>query len=90
MKILAFAIVCLLPLLIVALSYKLLVSQPFSLATLIGGKVAVRAAVLPGLAVWVSLGALLLARLQAQACVWALLVSAHALFGFARVAADTR
>lgn len=101
---LAFVIVYLLPLLIFALSYnllsaeresgtlRLLMSQPLSMATLIGGKVAVRAAVLLGLAVLVPLGVLLLARplggvALAQTLWWTLLVASYALFWFALVVA---
>lgn len=101
---LAFVIVYLLPLLIFALSYnllsaeresgtlRLLLSQPLALRTLIGGKVAVRAAVLLGLAVLVPVAALLLARPAARGAAdatlwWALLVGAYALFWFALVVA---
>ncbi|MDP2817700.1 MAG: ABC transporter permease subunit [Polaromonas sp.] len=101
---LAFVIVYLLPLLIFALSYnllsgeresgtlRLLVSQPLLLRTLVLGKVAVRAAVLLGMAALVPVAVLLLARPEALGAAgatfwWALLVAAYALFWFALVVA---
>jgi ABC-2 type transport system permease protein len=97
---LAFVIVYLLPLLIFALSYnllsaeresgtlRLLMSQPLMLRTLIWGKVAVRAAVLLGLAVGVPVIVLLAARpVSGMTIWWALLVGAYALFWFALVVA---
>lgn len=101
---LAFVIIYLLPLLIFALSYnllsaeresgtlRLLISQPLLLRTLVLGKVAVRAAVLLGMAVLVPVGVLLVARPAALDAVdstlwWALLVGAYALFWFALVVA---
>jgi ABC-2 type transport system permease protein len=101
---LAFVIVYLLPLLIFALSYnllsaeresgtlRLLMSQPVTLRTLVLGKVAVRAAVLLGMAALVPVGVLLLVRPEALAAAgatlwWALLVAAYALFWFALVVA---
>lgn len=101
---LAFVIVYLLPLLIFALSYnllsaeresgtlRLLMSQPLLLRTLVVGKVAVRAAVLLGMAALLPVAVLLLARPQALDAAgatawWALLVAAYALFWFALVVA---
>ncbi|EHK67546.1 ABC transporter permease subunit [Achromobacter arsenitoxydans] len=101
---LAFVVVYLLPLLIFALGHnllsgekedgtlRLLLSQPLSLATLIGGKVALRALVLLTAAVLVPVAALLIARPQALQAAgptlwWALLVGAYALFWFAAVVA---
>lgn len=97
---LAFVVVYLLPLLIFALSYnllsaeresgtlRLLMSQPLTLRTLIGGKVAVRAAVLLGMAVLLPVAVLLVARPASDMTVWwALLVGAYALFWFALVVA---
>ena len=101
---LAFVIVYLLPLLIFALSYnllsaeredgtlRLLLSQPLSLATLIAGKIALRAAVLLGAAVLVPLAVLLVVRPQAGSALgitfwWAALVGVYALFWFAAVVA---
>ncbi|CAB3646686.1 ABC transporter permease subunit [Achromobacter pestifer] len=101
---LAFVVVYLLPLLIFALGYnllsgekedgtlRLLLSQPLALATLIAGKVAVRAGVLLGAAVLTPLAVLLIARpqvLQASGATlwWVLLVAAYALFWFAAVIA---
>lgn len=98
----AFVIVYLLPLLIFALSYNLLsaereqgtlrmlLSQPLTLATLVLGKIAVRAGVLLSLVVLVPLLGLLLARPEARApaqlllmACWAALVLAYAAFWFA-------
>jgi ABC-2 type transport system permease protein len=98
----AFVIVYLLPLLIFALSYNLLsvereqgtlrmlLSQPLALATLVLGKISVRAGVLLGIVLLVPIIGLLLARPEARApaqllllACWAALVLAYAAFWFA-------
>jgi len=101
---LAFVVVYLLPLLIFALGHnvlsgekedgtlRLLLSQPLSIATLLGGKIALRAAVLLTAAVALPVVALLVARPQTlqtagPAVLWALLVGAYALFWFTAVVA---